>query len=187
MSSSALVDSRWTARAALIACALVAFGCGDDDAEDACGEEEEGHSHATCGLQENCTDAVELEEGLRVESEDDKFTVEVLSHEPLSQTENRIVVAIENAAGDRVTDAELDVDVFSVDCMHPGPNPSEAVSAEADGSYELAPVHAHGGPWDTVLEIAAGGETDTARLHFCVPGDEHGDGGAHHDDDDHCH
>jgi hypothetical protein len=183
MFSSTPADARWTARAALIAGALLTFGC---DGDDAC--EEEDHSHDTCGLQANCTDTVELEEGLSVESEDGKFTVAVLSREPLSVEENLIAVAIENADGDRVTDAELEVSVFSVDCMHPGPTPPDAISAEADGSYELTPVHAHGGPWDTVIEIAAGGETDTARLHFCVPGDEHSDAGTHDDhDDDRCH
>jgi hypothetical protein len=188
MSPSLLALVRWTAQATVIAGALAALGCGDDDTgdEDMCVEESD-HTHGPggCGLQENCTDTVDLEEGLRVESEDGAFTVEVLSHEPLSVEDNDIVIAIENADGDRIDDAELDVDVFSVDCMHGGPNAPDAVSAESDGSYVLSPVHAHGGPWDTVIEISAGGETDTARLHFCVPGEEHGDAGAA--EAEHCH
>lgn len=194
MSSRTLVNARWTVRVALIACALLAFGCDDEGDDDpACDEEgDEGHSHSTnggCGLQENCTDTVELEEGLRAESEDGAFTVEVTSHRPLAVSGNEIAIAIENADGDPVTDADLDVDVFSVDCMHGGPMESDAVSANADGEYDLAPVHAHGGPWDLVIAITAGDETDSARLHFCVPGDEHPDGGAadDHDEEPHCH
>jgi hypothetical protein len=47
------------------------------------------------------------------------------------------------------------------------------VTANADGNYELSPVHLHGGPWDTVIEIEASGSSDTARIHLCVPGGEH--------------
>jgi hypothetical protein len=185
-----LVNARWTARAALIACALLVFGCDDEGHDHAsCDEEgEQGHDHDSCGLQSNCTDTVDLEEGLRVESEDGAFTVEVIAHEPLAVSGNEITISIENADGDPVTDAELDVDVFSVDCMHGGPNAADAVSANADGQYDLAPVHAHGGPWDLVIQIDAGDDTDTARLHFCVPGEEHADGGADDDHDEaHCH
>lgn len=187
MSSRTLTPARWTARAALIACALLTFGCKEDDP--ACDEAgEAGHSHDTCGLQANCTDTVDLADGLRVESEGSAFTVEVISHVPLAPTGNEIAIAIENADGEPVADADLDVDVFSVDCMHGGPNPPDAVSANADGQYDLAPVHAHGGPWDLVIQIDAGGETDTARLHFCVPGDEHADAGVDdHDVVPHCH
>jgi hypothetical protein len=192
MSPSTLAYSIRFARALSIACALSLAGC--DDSNDDCDEEgDEGHTHGPggCGLQENCTDTVDLAEGLRAEGEDGVFTVEVVSHDPLAIEDNEIIVAIENADGDPVTDAEVEADVFSVDCMHGGPNPPEQVAANADGNYKLTPTHLHGGPWDTVIKIEAGGESDEARLHFCVPGEDHGDGGtaAAHDDHDepHCH
>jgi hypothetical protein len=192
MSLNTLADTSRAARALAIACALSLAGCPDSD--DDCDEAgDEGHSHSGpggCGLQENCTDTVDLAEGLRAEGEDGVFTVEVVSHDPLSIEDNEIIVAIENANGDPVTDAEVSADVFSVDCMHGGPNPPDEVSANADGNYKFTPTHLHGGPWDTVLTIDAGGETDEVRLHFCVPGEEHGDGGMTAADDHeepHCH
>jgi hypothetical protein len=174
-----------------IACALSLAGC--EDSHDDCDEQgDEGHLHNVpggCGLQENCTDTVDLAVGLRAEGEDSVFTVEVVSFDPLSVEDNEIIVAIETADGDPVTDAQVEGNVFSVDCMHFGPNPPEQVAANADGNYKLTLTHAHGGPWDTVIAIERGGESDEARLHLCVPGEEHGDGGMAEEDEPapHCH
>jgi len=164
-----LTAKGWLARALIFtACVLAAGACKDDESDG-----DHDHGENGCGRQENCDDAVELADGLRVASENDEFTVEVVSHTPLSITDNEWTIAIEDADGNQVTDAELAVDVFSVDCMHPGPDPIAEVSANADGDYELTPVHAHGGPWETVIEIEAGGAEDTARIHLCVPGEDH--------------
>lgn len=162
---------------ALGAGALLLAACGDDHHHGDDGHGGDGHAHGSdggCGDVANCMDTLDLEQGLRVESEDGIFTVEVLSNTPLSVMDNAWTIAIEGDDGDPVTDAELSVDVFSDDCMHGGPMPALDVSATADGEYELAPVHAHGGPWTTVIEIDAGGETDTARIPLCVPGAAHG-------------
>lgn len=160
---------------ALGACVLSLLACGDDHASH--DHDHGSHMHggdAGCGDVDNCMDTLELADGLRVESESGTFTVEVLSHAPLSVEDNDWTIAIEDESGDPVTDAELLVDVFSEDCMHGGPMPPQEVSATAEGEYELAPVHVHGGPWTTVIEIDAGGETDTVRIPLCVQGAAHG-------------
>jgi YtkA-like protein len=157
MPRNMLTVQTWLGRALILAaCALAALACKDDEGDD---HDHGDHDHGAdgCGNQANCDDTVELADGLRVPSENDEFTVEIVSHTPLSVADNEWTIAIEDADGNAVTDAELSVDVFSVDCMHPGPDPVAHVSANADGEYELAPVHLHGGPWDTVIEIEAGG------------------------------
>ena len=190
MSVTSSLSIRFVLRALAAACALSAAACGDDHGHDDCDEEDDGHAHGGpggCGLQENCTDTVDLVEGLRVTSEDGEFTVEVIAHRPLAIENNELTIAIEDADGEEVADAELEVDVFSVDCLHGGPVAPATVRAGDDDRYLLEPVHAHGGPWDTVIAIEAGGVRDTARLHFCVPGEEHGDGGAPPAQAPHCH
>jgi hypothetical protein len=166
---------------------LALVACGDDDGgHDAHGAEHDGHMHGpdtTCGRQANCMGTETLAEGLSADGEDGIFSVSVVSHNDLSTLDNEWVIEVTDADGQPVDDAEVTVSTFSVDCGHPGPSAPAMVTANADGNYEVEPDNAHGGPWDTIFEIEAGGEADSVTLHLCVPGDEHEmgvvDGGAH--------
>lgn len=166
---------------AVLALALASGACGDStsSASDADGDTMEA---VPCGLAANCKDAVDLD-GLKVAGKDGAFSVEVVSHKPLTVADNEFVLRIVDADGNAVTDATLTVDVWSVDCMHGGPNPPETVHAEGDGTYVAHPVHVHGGPWDTIIDVDAGADTDAGAahdrvtFHLCVTGDDHAHSG----------
>lgn len=118
--------------------------------------EEADHDHTTCGLQENCTDVLELAEGLTVDGHDGNYTVVIKTHTSLGAMGNHWMADILDADGEKVTDVKLVLTTWSVDCMHYGPNPPELVEADENGMYMLMPVTAHGGPWEVRLLVTDG-------------------------------
>lgn len=161
-------------------------GCKDDDDDsDDAAETDEAveHDHATCGLQENCSDdAAELEPGLKVEGE--HFTVELTEAEwvDVSTDDVHWMAKITDSDGDAVDDATLFVDVFSIDCMHGGHKAGEEVTADDNGMYMLMPPFVHGGPWDLELTVTRGEVKEELKVEFCVPkgeGDDEVDHSAH--------
>jgi hypothetical protein len=154
---------------------LVAVACGDDGHSHDHPGDDHVHGEGGCGEVANCAEAgtVELEAGLRVESRNGRFTVEVVAVEELSVLGSAYTVTIEDEDGNPVEDAQLSVDVFSIDCMHRGPDDAASVSADSQGRYALRPVHAHGGPWRTDVSIEAAGTSDEVRIPLCVMGDPH--------------
>ena len=131
----------------------------------------------------NCEDTVDLEEGLAIEGKGGKFTLTVDTHTTLAPEDNEWGVTLTDAAGDPVGDAALTVSTWSVDCMHGGPVAPEKVATSADGSTTVHPVAAHGGPWDVIVEVDAGDDTDTITLHLCIAGAGH-PGTDPHDEED---
>lgn len=117
-----------------------------------------GHSHSSCGLQENCEDVLTLAEGLVVDGMHGKFSVEIVSNNALSKNSNHWMVKVLNAEDEQVTDVSVTVSTWSNDCMHVGPTAPEEVSANDQGLYMLMPVTAHGGPWEVRLSIASPSE-----------------------------
>ena len=82
--------------------------CGDDASP---GDADAHADESTnCGLEANCMDTVELEEGLKVDGRDGVFSVEVVSHEPLTPEDNEFVLRVFDADGADVTDATLTVE-----------------------------------------------------------------------------
>lgn len=153
----------------MLVLALGAFGCDDSKKPAADGGDHDDHDHNTCGLVKNCMGTVDLAKGLSVQSDNKKFTVEVVSASQLMVDGTDFVVKVSDASGTAVKDATIMEDVFSADCMHGGEDPAQKVSANADGNYEIKPNYLHMGPWDSILDITAGSVKDSATLHFCVP------------------
>jgi hypothetical protein len=133
----------------------------------------EGSAHDSCGLQENCMDTVELAADLEVEGADGNFSVKVVSHNDLSVDMNEWTVQILDADGNAVDGADVTASTWSVDCGHGGPTPDEELTSDADGNVDVAPVSAHGGPWNAVFEISKDDTSDTVEIPLCIPGDEH--------------
>ena len=187
----------------VLAAVLVSYGCGDDDGHDD-GHAGDGHAgtsshagtgahagtsaHPMCGMASNCTDdLLEPSGGDEIESHMGKFKA-VLHHvgDYEEATEGTLVTAeweimLQDADGNAVSDADLTVSTYSIDCDHKGPTPDAEVGANSDGRYELESVYAHGGPWETRLMVSADGEMDMIHIGVCVPGEEHG--GSHSDVD----
>jgi hypothetical protein len=181
---------RVTRLACALALSLCAMGCNgdDEDGDGHHGGDGDGDHHGpdgTCGLQANCPDfdPVTLAENLLVEGDDEVFMAHVTEHEALSVDDNAIKVMIMDEDG-AVADAEVKAGTYSLDCGHPGPSPAENLTTNAMGMVDIAPVFAHGGPWDIELEVSEGGRSDTVKITLCVPGADHpggaAGGGMHH-------
>ncbi len=171
-----------------------ATGDGDGDGHDGHEGHESGdgdgdtHDHVTCGLQENCTGDETLEADLTVDGEDGNFSVKVVSHNDLAPTMNDWTVQILDGDGNAVEGADVTASVWSVDCLHEGPTPPEELVSDADGHVDVAPVAAHGGPWNAVFAISKDGTEDTVEIALCIPGGAHGemaDAGMHDGHDGH--
>jgi hypothetical protein len=141
--------------------------------------------HDECGLIENCVDTLELQEGLEVEGNDGNFSLHVHMHTDLAPSGNEWMIMIENADGDPVANADITADVYSVDCMHGGPNPPEELTTNDMGMVTIMPETLHGGPWDVIVTVDDGTDTDTIVVPLCIEGGSHGehDAGMHDDDD----
>lgn len=149
---------------------------GDGDAAHDGGTGDGDHAsspHDSCGLQENCMDTVELATDLEVEGADGNFSVKIVAHNDLSVSMNEWTVQVLDAAGNAVEGADVTASTWSVDCGHGGPTPDEELTSDADGNVEVAPVSAHGGPWNAVFEISKNDTSDTVEIPLCIPGDEH--------------
>lgn len=164
-----------------LALALGALGCGDGDSGGHEAEHNTNHHEGpgACGKVANCMDTVTLAEGLATEGEEGKFTLTVDAHTPLT-TDNEWMVSLTDADGGAVADAKLNADVYSVDCMHGGPNPAEDVTTDAGGKATIHPVSIHGGPWDVIVKVESGSDTDTVTVHLCIPEPTDEDAGAEH-------
>jgi hypothetical protein len=177
----------------MLALCVSTYGCGDsdDDDDDAAsgegagdgdGDHGDGDGDAPmCGLQDNCTDTVDFEHGLTVDG--DHFSVEIVSGDAPDSTMYSWMVNITDADGNEVDDATVTVSTYSVDCGHGGPADDVEVMANDDGMYHVASHTAHGGPWDTVLEIEAGDDTEVIAIRLCVDAPGHGEDGAMDHDD----
>ena len=144
------------------------LGCKDDDDEH--DHDVPEHDHATCGLQENCAaDALTLEPGLKFEGE--HFTVELTEAEWVDVKKDQVhwMASVTDAEGEAVTDATVNVNAYSIDCMHDGFEPAKDVTADDDGMYMLMPAFLHGGPWNVELTITQGDVSEELRPEFCVP------------------
>lgn len=163
----------------LLVVGSAAAGCEEDEHVHAAIDsgEGDGHGHETCGLQENCgrPEEVTLEGVLSVDGAGGTFTLHVHDHSALSIDDNEWTVMIVDATGASVANGEVTVSTWSDDCMHYGPTAPATVTTDSAGLATIAPVAAHGGPWDVILEVSADGMTDTITVPLCIPGGTHAD------------
>ena len=160
----------------ILAATLVVAGCKkSDDAASSDNDAATDESAHMCGDQANCMNTVDLADGLKGESGAGVFMAKIMSQNGLNVDGNEWMVMVSDASGTAVEGATVSVQTFSVDCGHEGPCPSATAVEHMPGMYMIMPTHAHGGPWDTIVTVDKGGQTDEITWHFCVDAPSHGE------------
>lgn len=155
--------------------------CGDDD----------GHVES-CGLEANCEalGTVDFAQGITREGNDGNLSVRLISADPApprggeedahdvdggteegGYVENHWVVEVLDGDGARVSDAELSVRTWSMDCMHFGVELDDdeiVVTQATDGTFSWTHAYLHGGPWSVQISVNADGESDLVEFPFCL-------------------